>query len=458
MNYIISILAVLQALYLMKRVQKGRSRVVCLIYFQIIFNLIIKFIVGNTVVPSMFNYISDVVTVWILAEYFHQTGGKITSIPRNMLIFSGLLMGISILSYLMNFYSPLLYLWGARNNFRFLVFGMMCVAYLEKRDIGQIMDILFCFFLSNILVVTYQVFSVSYGAASVGDFISGLYSNGTERGGNGAMGWLMCLVCAYEAVRYLNGQMHGRRLAVSIIGSLYIAAVAEIKLFFLEIVVIGVLAMLFCKKTRRTLRFAALSAAALLVGVELLYLLFPQFAGFFRLRSMIRYVSSDHGYNSTGKNGGLDRLTAVSYTLRYFLTTWPRKLLGIGLGNADFSSYSFLTSDFYRKNGWNGYTYFSTSMVTLELGLVGLGAYYLWFLNLLGCALKTPVQSTEENSIRIFSGISAVIAFLMIFSNQTMKLEASAYMVQCVLAFPYILRKQGKKSGSPACDREFSCI
>ena len=132
MKYILALMAIITALYYYNKMSKGNNHVVKLIYFEILYNLIIKFIIGNLGLPSMLNYITDLVLILILAEYFRQKKNKKLHIPSSLVICVSVLWFISIISFISNIYSPLLYLWGFRNNFRFLLFAMMCAVYLKR--------------------------------------------------------------------------------------------------------------------------------------------------------------------------------------------------------------------------------------------------------------------------------------------------------------------------------------
>lgn len=448
MKYILSFLAVALMLYDYDKIRKGSRRVVKLIYFELLYNLVIKFLIGSLGLTSMLNYVTDAVLIWILAEFMYQKGEK--RIPLSLVICASLLWVSSILSYALNVYSPLLYLWGFRNNFRFILYAMMCAAYLRKRDIETIMDILYGFFLLNILVVTYQFFFVSYSESAIGDFISVLFSNGARRGGNASLDWLMCIVTTYAIVKYLNKTGSLKNAMICIAGSLYMASLAEIKLYFLQLVMIGLLSILICKKSFKSFGFALLGIIGLFIGIQFLYWAFPKFADFFNMETIIGYVTKSGGYSSRGYSSGVDRATAFSYVLEHFLHTFSQRVFGIGLGNADFSSFAALTSEFYRRNSWSGYMFFSSSFVTVELGILGFILYATYFANYIRFSAKKvqtkSALTSAEKSVLHTVIIIGLMSFVMILSNQTMKMETSAYMVNCVLTFAFVVCKDNDSS------------
>ena len=445
MKYMISLMAVILAIYYYRLVSKYNGRVVKLIYFELIYNLIIKFLIGNIGLPSTLNYVADFVLIWIIAEFLYGKRKYNYYIPKSLVLCGTFLWVASIVSYIGNLYSPLLYLWGVRNNFRFILFAMMCAVYLRERDIQMVLRILTGFFYLNIIVVTYQYFFVSYSQSAIGDFISGLFSNGMERGGNASLDWLMCIVCTYAIVGYLNKTGSLMNVIITIVGSVYMAALGEIKLFYIQLVIIGILAITICKKSFKVLGFVIAGSVGLYIGIQFLYFAFPKFADFFTYETLISYVTKSEGYSSRGHSMGIDRLTIFSYVFSQFLQTLPQRLCGIGLGNADFSSFSILTSSFYKNYSWSGYTFFSSSFVLIEMGIMGLIAYLVYFANYIWHSFKAYIQSHKLNNIEknVYCAtiILGLICFLMIFSNQTLKMETSAYMVNAMLAMSFVVSK-----------------
>ena len=434
------IAAVVLALYYISRVKKKSGRIVTLIYFELIFNLIIKFLIGNMHLPSMLNYVTDLILVWILLEYFHQKRHR--RIPKSLVWCFTCLWVISFISYVLNIYSPLLYVWGFRNNFRFILFAMMCAVYLRKRDIQTIMEILYGFFCLNIVVVTYQYFFVSYSAGAIGDFISGLFSNGAERGGNASLCWLMVIVCAHAIVNYLNKTGTLRHMIFVLGASIYMASLAEIKIFYLEVIIIGIVSILVCRKSLKVFALVIIGVIGLFAGIKMLYYFFPGFADFFTYEAMMEYVTREGGYSSRGYATGIDRMTAIPYVMKNFLTTSTSRLFGRGLGNADYSSFSFLTSQFYKQYSWSGYSFFYSAFITIEMGLVGLITYIINILNYMSFSITSRTSSMNEKSVNQTALVIGLICILSIFANPTMKLEASAYMVYLVLAMPFALKRE----------------
>ncbi len=440
MLYLICIMTLALSAYYMWTICRVRVGPVRWIYFEIIYNCFIKFLIGNLGLPSALNYVSDLILIIIVFYYFYykKSGMKIT-IPSSLKWVIGIYFVITLLSYFVNLYSPLLYIWGFRNNMRFLIFAMMCAVFLKRRDIYTFLDILFGYFILNIFVVTYQFFFKGYNYNAIGDFISGLYAAGEKRGGNSALNWLLCIICAAAIIQYFNKEKSIWYLIVAIAGSTYMATLSELKVFFIEIIVISVVCICVSKKSLRLTIFLMLSVVALYAGIQVIYILFPNFNRFFTLETILAYATNESGYIG---DGSINRLTAIRYVFRNFLTSISERLIGIGFGNSEYSSYSFFTSQFYLRNSWTAYQWFYGPIILIETGILGLFSFILIIVNYLYRNVKLKIENIKDNSLRSISLIVGILSLAMLFYNQSMKLETAGYMVQLFLCFPYILEKK----------------
>lgn len=438
MLYVICLLIIFLSLYYVLRVCKAYKGPVRWIYFEIIYNCFIKFLIGYLGLPSILNYATDLILIIIIFYYvWLKRKGKNIFIPKNMKIFFGIYLFVTILSFLINIYSPLLYIWGFRNNMRFILFAMMCTVFLEKRDLYSMFDIFFGYFILNIITVTYEFFFAGKSFHN-GDSISGLYSMGNISGGNDALNWILCIICTIAIVRYINEKKLGYML-VCVLGSIYIAALSELKVFFMELVLISIVAFFTCKKSTRMFTYFGICIIAVIVGVNVLYYFFPQFDNFFTLETMKAYVGGETGYIS---RDSINRLNAIPYVFNRFLKSFSERILGVGFGNADYSSFSFLTSSFYLRYRGTAYQWFYGPFILIETGIVGLISFIMILLNYFRQAVKMNVAETKEYSLRCIAIIICILSVIMLFYNQSLKMEASGYMVHMMLCIPYITEKK----------------
>lgn len=405
---------------------------------MLIYNCFIKFLQGYLNVPSISNYITDFILIIILFYYFANRKNKSgLRVPGSLTLVFSIYVLITVISYCINIYSPLLYIWGFRNNMRFIIFAMMCAVYLEKDDIMNILDIHFGYFLINIIAVTYQFFFAGL-VFRTGDIISGLYSVKTTQGGNDNLNWLICIVCTYAIVQYLNKSKKLLYLLVCLLGSLYMAALSELKVFFVEILVISIVAICLSKKSLKSIAIIMIGIIMLPIGVNLLYRYFPQFSGFFDRENIKAIFIVEEGYNGLGS---MSRSNAIPYIFENFLNNWPERILGIGLGNADYSSFSLLTSSFYLNNSHTAYQWFYGPFILIENGILGLFAYIMVLLNFIKQTVKLKTIDKELIPIKNFTIIISILSIIMLFYNQSLKTETSGCLVYFILSIPYIIKR-----------------
>lgn len=417
--------------------KRGGSR---WIYIEIVYNCFIKFIMGFMKLPSILNYVTDLILIIIIIYYFlRKKSNQCRKTPRFLIMLFFTYVLITFISYILNVYSPLLYLWGFRNNMRFIIFSIMCSTFLNKNDIYKIFNILFVFFLLNIIATTYEFFFSGFFFRT-GDIISGLYSEGTIGGGNGSLNLFLCVICVFYITRYLNKEIKLNYLMICVGGSLYMAALSELKVFFVEIVFISLFSVMLSKKSFKLILFLILGILGLIIAINLLYAYFPQFLGFFDIDQLSVSLFSKAEY---GGVGSLSRTNASIYIYDNFLVSLPEKLFGIGFGNADYSSFSFLTSNFYKIHSQIAYQWFYAPFILLETGIVGLSVYILILINYAKDSIKLYGDDSDK-TLRIVSLILSGIAIFMLFYNQSLKTESSSYLMFFCLSIPYIIKNPNK--------------
>ena len=136
-------------------------------------------------------------------------------------------------------------------------------------------------------------------------------------------------------------------------------------------------------------------------------------------------------------------MTAVSISLdRFLLTPW-KKIFGLGLGNCDYATFDFLVTPFYLANNKLNYSWFSSSMLVLETGLVGLGLYVLFFVAIYFAAHERQKLKQAEELHCQLARIMALMCPVLILYNNSLRME-SAYMIYFILALPFLGRERQK--------------
>ena len=405
-----------------------------LIYLELAYNCIIKFLITDLHLPGMLNFLTDAILI-ALVWFIFEEDYPVIKIKWNTGIFiAGLLLFTGTMSALISIsLSPPLYAWSFRNNFRLFVFFFCCYRILDKEDIKKILEMLLTFLYANIIVCVFEYFvrGMEY------DFLGGLYGNGIE-GGNGPLNALMIVAASYLIIEYINKSKPLWQLLFGIGGCLFIATVGELKIFYFEIVILVVLVAIFVTHNYRMAVFTASIFVIGLIGMSWYIKLYPSRADFLSF-AFVREYSFKATY---GASSEINRLTAIrSIWVNYFDRSIKKGLFGLGMGNGEMSSqYGFLTSPFYAMNGRRlRYEWFSQAFLFVEFGLVGLILYVSFFVT---SGLKA---FREKHAHYQMAMISMVFMVLMIFYNQALRIESFCYTAAFLAAIPYITERESER-------------
>jgi hypothetical protein len=214
-----------------------------------------------------------------------------------------------------------------------------------------------------------------------------------------------------------------------------VAALAELKFFFVECALIIGLALLMTKFSWRKLLFLLLSFVGLLIGATIVVNVFPHFADFFSVEWFLQTALSNKGYTHSGD---LNRLSAIPMINDLWLTTSGERMFGLGLGNCDYANYSFLDTPFHQKYQSMHYTWILYALMYLECGWIGLFFYFMFFAIVYFKVSLIEKHTYGQLSIycklaRIMSIMCAVVSVY----NASLRTEAG-YMAYFVLSIPFV--------------------
>lgn len=413
-----------------------------LIFIQIIYNCFIKWGIFQFKLPSSVNYVADLITAILFAKIISYEIKCTNKVERTPIFYIIVLFFVyTLINWLMHLYSISYYLWGLRNTFRFYIFFVACTIFLEKEDIDRIFKILFFIFILNIFMTSYQYFILD----KRGDFVAGFFGSTEAAGGNGPMLVLCSLICIIVVVQYMEKHNNILNPAITILGTLYIATLAEIKALYIMVVVIIILASLFTKFSIKKLSIVIIVLCAFPIALNILYKLYPNFKDFFNMETIIEYSASDSGYTGTDD---INRFSAITYCLDNFLKGPLEKLFGMGLGAADGSSnFREVTTRFYEKNFDTHYTWFTVPHILIENGMVGLIIFWMIFFTAFQdtTKLRRKCYGKDKGNLIISQLITIIMVIFSIY-NQTVRTEVVGYTCYALLSIPYLLSKEIKKS------------
>lgn len=378
-------------------------------------------------IPAAMEHVQDVVWTVLLIYVLCSPSALRMKRTAPMLLWIFLFFVYTLVVYLFRFQSPLYYLWGVRNNFRFYVaFFAFCV-FLNSEDAADYLDLMDKLFWLNLMITLIQ-----YVMGYRNDFLGGIF--GTTVGCNGYSNVFMLIVVTKSLIYCFNKKESLLVCMLKCFTALLIAALAELKFFFVEFLFVA--ALVFCM-TRFSVRKVLIIAAAVvgvLAGIAILTQLYPYFRDAFSPKNFIDIAASKKGYTN---KGDFNRLTAISCANEQFLRNTVDRLFGLGLGNCDTASVAFLKTPFARAHAARThYNWFSTSFIYLETGYVGLLFFYGFYGLIYYCAARREKRGGNLLYCQI-AKVMALCSVLLGIYNTSLRLE-SGYMVYFTLALPFL--------------------
>lgn len=382
--------------------------------------------------PTTINYIMDAINAYLLflsMFVLRKNMGFLGALWPCICI--ALLFMITMISYIVNKQPLYLYLWGFRCIFRFFIFFVSCITFLHKKDILNIIKLSGVLFAFNFVLCIFQFYVQGYRV----DVLGGMY--GTIMGCNGGLNIFLTQMCIFAVVAYLYKKVSFLKMDLFLGISLYIAALSELKAVFLEIIIIVLLAILLSKPSRKTLFTISIVGIGSVTAYALLIQLYPHFEDFLSMDSLMDYTVN----KSYGTEHGVNRLTGFAIIYAKFFDTNLLRLFGIGMGNADFSS--FFQSEFYMRYKSLNYSWFYGTWLYLENGILGLVAMIGFYISIVIKSLKIKKIVREDKYLVLISIISAVMALMHIVYNGALRMDY-AYFYMFWLSIAFVIWKDWK--------------
>ena len=379
--------------------------------------------------PNMVKYLLDAawcVLLIIMLCYSDRLSGREM---KGLIGWVVLFLSYTLLAYLPQYQSGLYYLWGVRNNFRFYVAFLAFCFFLKPRDIDGYLNVFDKLFWVNVVVSLVQFFGLGYEQ----DHLGGIF--GVEKGCNAYSNIFFCIVLTKSVIFYLEKREKLWQCLIKFGAAMIVAALAELKFFFVEAVLIVMLAVLFTDFSWRKVWIILAGFAAIVGGAVLLAVVFPEFVNFFSVEWFLENAASNKGYTSSGD---MNRLNAIAVINERFFDSWDQRLFGLGLGNCDTSAFEFLNTPFFVKYSWLHYSWLSTAFVYSETGYIGLAIFFCFFIliYLKAKKIEKSVEVYAKPYCRMARVMTVVCALIAIY-NSSLRTEAG-YMAYLVLAMPFV--------------------
>lgn len=401
------------------------------VYVLIIWCCLYPYLESDLGMPRLLSYGGDLIN--ILALLFSLRSKKPRAVRWGWVPVPIALFGlVALLSAIVHGVSPMLMLWEVRNVFRFFAFFLACICLLDTEDLKKIVKLLLAVFVVNLVLCSFESLVLHYGQ----DNTNGLFGSGS--GGNAATDVLLLTMSCLAVFGYGRKAM-GLPLVVFIIaGSCWISIIAELKFYFIQLVLLIAVYLVVSKPSFKNLFLAVLLLVGLYEAVQLFYLFMPSWKEFFDLQTILE-SSSEGGY---GSNEGLNRLSAIGILQGMFISNATDNLFGLGLGAGTYSQ--FFSAPLYTAWGETlHWTWFTDAQIYLETGYVGLACYTAFFIVLGAHAfrLREGLEASEAALVET-GGAMAFFCVLLIVYNCVLTVDPGGYLIFFFLAMPLVVDRE----------------
>lgn len=383
--------------------------------------------------PGSIKYLLDVCWCLLLLEICLK-GKKVAGKDVKRLFYWCLIFWVfTAVNYLAHFQSIFYYLWGFRNNFRGYVCFFATIFFIKQRDVEKSLENLNTLFYVNAVIMLFQFYFLGYKQDNLG----GIFGVGS--GCNAYINIFFGIIAVKNFVYYLEKKILLRKVLIDLGLIFLLISLAEIKYFFIEMIIIFISSIILTKFTLKKILLAGVVIIGLIIGYYAIGSVFPNTD--LSVDYFYEYASSDAGY--TGQND-FNRLSFLLKANNEYLTSTSLRLTGLGLGNCDYATgYNFLTSPFFLKNEASHYYWLSTAFMYLENGLIGLFFFVGFYILISFFAFirnKNKIGNSIHNSISMLCGI---VAILNAFYNISMRIEC-CYIIYFIMAIPWCRKENSK--------------
>lgn len=329
-------------------------------------------------------------------------------------------------------------IWAIRNWGRFFAYFAVCVCVLDRQRVDKVVDFFLKFIHINFAFIIIQfLFLHSFYSQ---DALNGFLGRNTS-----SVNLVYCMLVAILVVAaFRTKTISKNKMMIIMCEILIIAILAELKaniLFVVLLYILGTFAIgrFTFKQIIRNIATVVIACGAAVVAMKALVHFYPDFERILTLDGLWEQMAGEYGY---GNKGYINRLTSISVINKYFFDAKGMfaKLFGLGIGNVEYSKFPMFTSPFYNTYGETfRYLGFSSAVLYLEVGLLGLLLFCLFHMNLIVITYKKIKENTDCDAFYYCVGyLTAIFSFILIVYNNLHRTDASI-LLAFFLAVPFVI-------------------
>lgn len=421
------------------KIQKFQTTPNNLLFLIVFLNIVLTALTIDFGFPGYVIYITDLLNILVFLFALKKTvvfGIEATMLNTLVCIYCV----YGIMGSIINYEGLIQFGWGLRNNLRFFVFLFSCTLFLRIHYYDVLNKVvLVCFWLSLPLCFVEKIYYDGlYGAQSgyiVSDYIGGVLFGAS--GVNSFLNVIIFLALIYYTDIFFKNTLSIVKYVLVIMSSFYMAAVAELKVFVVEYIIILIFYILTSKRNHKQKFILTLAVLASAFIVEM----FAAYNGngakdyseLLSVQGMLSYITNDTGYTGVGD---LNRFTGIQTMIN---TMWNgdyfKILFGIGMGSGEYSS--FFQSAFYNSFKYLHYYWQQINWLFIENGLVGL---VLFFSTIICSWVNTVRLKNDERKQQIM--LILVMCVIVVFYNLSLRSTEAGFLLYSYLAYPAVVKRE----------------
>ena len=405
-----------------------------LILFQLFYVLFYGAIRDYLDLPGAISYFIDIlniaVTAWLI--FYKRALTEIFELRLQRVLGAVLLLtAVSLLTAILNHVRFLLVLWSCRNMLRYFPFFFATIIFWDRRAADIYSNALIWLQIPNAILCFFQFFIKN----ERGDEMGGIFGN--VAGCNAFLCAFLFIVITLVVQKYLNGKANIIVMCASCFSAMVISAFAELKVSYLVIPLIIIASFMLNRPSLKTFILAAVITYGMVVAINLIVFYFPYWTDSFSSLKAFLHLGKE-----TGGGYYISRLGAFSEINEYFFkNSIVRNLIGYGFGNCEYSSFDFLTSEFFERYGVINYRWFSHMMWFLQTGYLGIICCAAFIVTSFFWITNMKLRFGDAGGIGSFGQIMCGVIIISFAYNCSMTIEAG-YLMFAALAVPFVYYKE----------------
>lgn len=339
---------------------------------------------------------------------------------------------LAIVSFLINMYSLSQFLYGIYYHLRLPVFCILLIIFFEEKDVETVNEFIIKVVYVDAIFMTYQFLFMGLRQ----DFLGGLFGN--TQGCNGIQNVICCLGLAIIISKYLYRKLNLHSLLFYVLVTCYMAAIAELTIYFIEVLLVFLIVFIIEKIRKISIRKAIMllvGSMAVIIGFALLIRYFPTKARFLNFEEILKYLgATDSGVYAVSRIHGIGQIKRV------YMNEGILPFFGLGLGR------TLEGTPFYTMYGRINYVWFSSTLLMMESGYLGV-IIRIFILVVSGVKAYTNFRETEKNRKipHLICFLMSVLSIIWFFYNNTLDDKYCVYIIAYALSVSSIMKKEEGK-------------